>query len=1041
MSLPPAIVSPILLEYMSGWTALLVFLALSIPIIWLGRRSLNGLGPVRKWVAIGVRLTVLLLLILIIAGVRFQRQHDNLDVMVLRDVSRSTEMVTEYPDADLQKSIDNFLRGALKEKDKKPDDRMGIISFKETASVDAMPDKELRLETRGIPEPPKGTDASAAIQLGLATLSPDTMHRLLLIWDGNQTEGDIDAAVAAAAAQHIPIDVFKLHYDVRNETMVDRFVAPPLRRENEPFTIDVMLRSTADVPLSGKLTVKHQREGGEDFLWNARPIVLQPGLNAEHVLVPALRSPGVHQFHATFIPDQPTTAQVTVDASAAPEHQRPVINKDADAFTIVMGKGQVLFVDNFLDQDGQRGPGQVLVDALAREGITLRTVAPEQLPSNPVDLQNYDAIILGNVPRDALTADQDALLALYVHDMGGGLVMVGGDHSFGAGGWQGSQVEKIMPVDMDIPAQRQVGKGALVLIMHSCEMPNGNYWGEQCAIKATEALSDRDEIGVISYGWGAGGSQWDFPLAEKGDGSKVLASIKQMQLGDMPSFDDSMTVALKGGNGSAGLIGSNAQQKHVIIISDGDPAAPNAQLVADYQAAKVSVSTVTVYPHQPGGGRPPEMDDIAKMLKGKAYGPIDNNPSQLPQIFIKEAVIVRRSLIHEEKSGIPTRLIDASDDFVRGIANPQPITGMVLTSKKNDPKVEMPLATGKMNDPLLAHWQTGLGKAAAFTSDAYNKWSSAWVGSQDYDKLWSQIVRGVARAPISADFETTTTLDGPHGKIVVEAYDKDASARNFLSMSGTVVGGVDMKERPVRLVQTGPGTYEADFDTNGPGNYVVAIHYNGPKGDNGMLISGVAMNNDPEMRDLKSNDARLEEIAFRTGGNVINSWDPQAANLFTRAGVEIGGSPMPIWDRLIPVLLMLILLDVAVRRIAWNWMAMKKAAAAVGQRVRDYTTVRKVESRHTLDALRQVRQESADQKAQAAPLPQASAPDKTAKFEAKGVEGDISTIVGGATDKPIPSAPKKVEPKGASPEGYTSSLLEAKRRAKEQIRKKEQGEE
>jgi len=54
-----------------------------------------------------------------------------------------------------------------------------------------------------------------------------------------------------------------------------------------------------------------------------------------------------------------------------------------------------------------------------------------------------------------------------------------------------------------------------------------------------------------------------------------------------------MSVALHGGGGNKGLIDSNAKQKHVIIISDGDPAAPNANLVAEYKAAKVSVSTVT----------------------------------------------------------------------------------------------------------------------------------------------------------------------------------------------------------------------------------------------------------------------------------------------------------------------------------------------------------------------------------------------------------------------------------------------------------------
>jgi len=144
---------------------------------------------------------------------------------------------------------------------------------------------------------------------------------------------------------------------------------------------------------------------------------------------------------------------------------------------------------------------------------------------------------------------------------------------------------------------------------------------------------------------------------------------------------------------------------------------------------------------------------------------------------------------------------------------------------------------------------------------------------------------------------------------------------------------------------------------------------------------------------------------------------------------------------LIPVLLLLILFDVAVRRIAWDWAATKRLAAAMAQRVRDFTTVRKVESRHTLDALRQVRQEGTEQKLKPRETPPATpAPDAAAKFEAKGVEGDITKVVGGATNQPIPSAPKKVQPKGA-PGEYTSSLLEAKRRAKEQIRKKEQGEE
>src|ERR1043166_5242377 len=145
--------------------------------------------------------------------------------------------------------------------------------------------------------------------------------------------------------------------------------------------------------------------------------------------------------------------------------------------------------------------------------------------------------------------------------------MNGGDQSFGAGGWIGSKIEEVMPVNMDIPAQRQMPKGALVLVIHSCEMPDGNYWGEQCAIKAVEALTARDEIGVLSFAWkggAGGGAQGDFSLAPEGRA------------------------------GNPGLKDSDARQKHAIIVSDGDPAAPNAQLVQDYNDAKVTVSTISV---------------------------------------------------------------------------------------------------------------------------------------------------------------------------------------------------------------------------------------------------------------------------------------------------------------------------------------------------------------------------------------------------------------------------------------------------------------
>jgi uncharacterized membrane protein len=1041
--------SPLHLEYFSGWIALALFAGLAVPIVWLGMRSLNGLGPVRKWVAIGIRLAVLLLFVLILGGVRWQRVHHSVEVMALVDVSGSMRYYAGYPgypNKPLLGAEERWIKELSHEEDKQPDDKIGVISFKQTALIDLLPTKEPLFDTHAIPDPGTGTDAGSAIQLALATLSKDAMHRLVLFWDGNDTTGNLENALEAAASQHVQIDVVPLHYDVKNVAMIDRFVAPTWKREDEPFTLSIILNSTADHDITGKLSVWHETSSGNTPLDMdlstpeidpAREITLKPGKNVQYVKVPALKEGGVHQFHASFTSDNASGAAVAVE-----------INNTADAFTFVHGKGKVLYVDNARDQSGNLGPGDELAKALEGEQIHLDHVGIDGIPSNAVTLQNYDAVILANVPHDAISPEQDKMLQAYVHDMGGGLIMIGGDRSFGAGGWQGSAVEKILPVDMDIPAQRQIGKGALVLIMHSCEFPDGNYWGVQCALQAIATLSAKDEVGIITYGWNAGGSGWDFPLQPKGDGSAAAAAAKKMQPGDMMSFDDSMTVAINGRGGSKGLAQSDAQYKHVIIISDGDPAAPNPTLVSQYAAAKVSVSTVCVYPH--GNGISPTLTQIAHDLKGRAYGPINGSFSQLPKIFIKEATVVRRTLLQTNAKGIPLTLRDPSDEFIKGLGSFPPVYGMVLTSRKQDPKVVLPITTGKYQDPILAHWQTGLGRAAVFTSDATALWSPLWLGSSLYPKFWAQLVRGVSRPPMPANFEPTTTITGDKGKITVEAIGKDGQYLNFETMSATILRP-DMTTAQVKLNATGPGVYEGTFDAKTAGNYVAAIQYSGKEG-NGVFPTGAAMNSEPEYRELRSNDRLLHEIAERTNGHVLEPFDTKDADIFRREGLAITSSPQPVWDILLPILIALLIIDVATRRIAWDLQSIKKLALAMGQRVSDWASTRKVESRSAVDALKRVREEVAETKfkpAETNPSPSgassqttASRPDSKAKFTApKGVEGDITQVVGGATDKPVPPPPKKIEPKANQPAlgEHTGGLLEAKRRAQQAIKKKEEG--
>ena len=177
-----------------------------------------------------------------------------------------------------------------------------------------------------------------------------------------------------------------------------------------------------------------------------------------------------------------------------------------------------------------------------------------------------------------------------------------------------------------------------------------------------------------------------------------------------------------------------------------------------------------------------------------------------------------------------------------------------------------------------------------------------------FDDVRQVLVAGGAlgRAPpMSNELEASMTVDGNKAKVVVEATNKDSSFLNFMNVERQRRrAGSFTKPQQVRLVQTGPGRYEADIDANDPGAYVAVINYRGAKANQqGMTLAGTVVNTSPELRELKSNDSLLAQVADRTGGRVLPPFDPAAANLFTREGLYENASPLPIWDILIPILL------------------------------------------------------------------------------------------------------------------------------------------
>lgn len=870
-----------------------LFLCLLVPLIALiSGRALTGLEPVRRWAAIAARCAVVVLVALCLADIQLVRRNDNLTVMFVMDRSHSVAALQDYQE--------EFVRTATAKV--KPRDRVGLVDFARNAYLQQLPMEGGYFIPPGrLPVMPNTdrTDVASGLRLAMAMFPADTAKRIVLLSDGNDNMGDVLTESRRAKSDGIPIDIVPLRYQHRNEIYFDRMIAPTHAEQGEQLPLRMVLNTKQRA--SGTIAV-FQNGKPVELPPEASKVALQPGDNTFFLKLPA-QGDGAQTFEATFRPDDPSMDAVP-------------LNNSGSAFTFVSGDSRVLLVsaDDVSDQ--------ALVDALRGENVDVELVtAPALERWDLLKMTGYSAIMLSNIPAAAFTDEQLAQLATYVRE-GGGLIMLGGDEGFGAGGWIGTPIEEVMPVSFEIKHKRVLPRGALVLIMHSCEVARGNFWATEMAKKSLDTVSSQDYLGVLAYTWSPGGTNWEVPLDLATNKAAIRAKIDRIQVGDMPDFGASMQMAfteLTTGRGR------DAAQKHVIIFSDGDAGPPSPQLINDYAKAKITVSTVGI-----GWGAhvmEPTMRSIAEQTGGRFYAP--RNPRQLPQIFAKESKVVRRPLIVDED--FQPRIAAAHSELLGGIDAgelPPPLGGLVLTSVKQNPNVLMPLirTTNDGDDPVLAHWQFELGKTVAFTSGWWPHWGENWTQWSRFGKFWAQIVRWSMRQEVPANFETYTRVDGSRARIVVDALDKDASYLNFLQLKSNAIGP-DNQPIPLHFVQTGPGKYEAEFDAERAGQYLANVHVFDRGKQLGTLRTGLSAPFSPEYKDLVSNEALLRQLAEISSGRWLDVPGEQA-DVFSH-DLPPTKARQTAWNWVLAWLLLpAFLIDVAVRRLA-NWLAMSIAVEIV----------------------------------------------------------------------------------------------------------------
>lgn len=706
----------------------------------------------------------------------------------------------------------------------------------------------------------EATDISAVFEPALASVPPCYVPRFVLLSDGNETSGD---ALSSALRAGVPISTVPLPAPESSEVQLAEVRLPSSARQGEPFFAEVVIQSTRET--DAVVTVYR---GGHKSVEETKS--LEAGEN-------------VFRFQQTV------TDQRQVEFSATVEAQEDTIydNNTASGLLFVGGQPRALLIES--DPRTARD----FVWAMRQQEITVEARPPEGMPTSLDELENFETVILSNVPATALSMRQMDVLRAYVRDLGGGLIMLGGEQSFGLGGYYKTPVEEILPVRSNFEKEKEHPSLAIALVIDK----SGSMGGEKielaktAARSAVELLSDRDFVSVIAFD---GQSFIVCPMQSATSSGSIDGAIATIAAGGGTSIYPAMSDAYDE------LHRASAKIKHVILLTDGHSEPGDFTGMAQQMAsAGITVSTVGVG----SGADQALLQTIAETGNGRFYSCDD--PQAIPQIFAKETMTASKSAIHEMPF-LPVEI--AATDVLSGVDldTAPPLLGFVVTRAKPTSQFILSTETG---EPLLVWWRYGLGMSVAFTSDVKSRWAAEWITWPGFAKFWAQVIRHTMRPQSSRGTQIEVVHEDGRAHVTVDAVDDNG---NYLSeaLGELTLIQPDLSKESSPLVATAPGRYEAEIPLGTQGGHHLQVSLDSARQQLTRQSRGVVVGYPDELRIRPANRTLLQRIAESTNGR----FDPTPEEIMADDG-RIAYQPSPLWPWLLTVAAFLFLLDVLLRRV------------------------------------------------------------------------------------------------------------------------------
>jgi len=763
-----------------------------------------------------------------------------------------------------------------------PGDEMAVLTFAADTVVATPPGPPAAIEE--LPDPTRrgATDIAQAIDAALGLLGAEGERRILLLSDGNQTRGDVRRRLPTLRAEGIRIYAAVPPAGNDADVSLDKLVTPPLVTEGTVFPLRMVAHNDGEQrPAVLNLFL-------DDAIVDSAPIVLPPGFTAFEVPY-RLTGPGSHRLRAEL--------SVHGDAVA--------LNNDREVSITVGGKTRVLLVTG--------RPHPLLPTVLKSREIEVDVRPPSRAPSEIDELRNYHCVVFEDLTGSTIGKRQLEALDSYVRDFGGGFVLVGGVRTFGDVRLRDTALRRLLPVTLEprrpIPRSRE--PLALVILVDRSNSMGYNSrlrtlrdgeklrYAKEAALSVVRQLRDRDLVGVTVFD---SRKHVIAPLRPLSDNREQLETdLPRVVENGGTDFFDALQEAREE------LAAARVNRRHVILLTDGDtnrPAPDHYPLIADLEKAGISVTTIRIGNDEVNLRL---LRDISGQTGGEFYHV--RNVELLPDLMLRDT---SRALEPGTGSEQFLPAVAANSEILLGIpaSSIPPLSGYAYARPRPGTEVLLRVARIDRHDPILAVWQYGLGRVAAFTASTIDD-AERWPAWADFGRFWSQLVRWTVPTEKSLDYAVEARRSEGVAELTIRTFDPDCSdevvrARLLVPPDGA---------REMRVTPSGPCRFVARLPGIRAGRYALTVvrrHGNGSLSEDTQLASIPEKEDEPrdEHRFAGPNLALLTDLTEYTGGKL----DPKPADVGHRTtGTRRHHYPLDFL--LLPLAMVLFLADVAVRRV------------------------------------------------------------------------------------------------------------------------------